>query len=238
MGWMNHKLESDGLKKYQKLQICKWYQHSGRKQEKIESLRLSVTEESEKAGLKLNIQKSKVTTPGLIPSQQIDGETVGTVTDFYFLGLQNHCKWWLQTLFQKKLAPWKKGCGKSRQCIKKQRHHFANKSMYSQSYGFSSSHIWMWELNHKKGWVLKNRCFCIVLLRKTLDFLGHQRDQTSQYLKGNQHWMFIERTDAEAPILWPPDLKSQFIGKDLDAGKGCRQEEKRGTEDEMVGWHH
>ena len=75
MGWMNHKLESDGLKKYQKLQICKWYQHSGRKQEKIESLRLSVTEESEKAVLKLNIQKTKIMATGPITSWEIDGET-------------------------------------------------------------------------------------------------------------------------------------------------------------------
>ena len=121
---------------------------------------MKVKEESEKAGLKLNIQKSKVTTPGLIPSQQIDGETVGTVTDFYFLGLQNHCKWWLQTLFQKKLAPWKKGCGKSRQCIKKQRHHFANKVLSSQSYGFSSSHVWMWELDYKEGWATPMTAAC------------------------------------------------------------------------------
>ena len=72
----------------------------------------------------------------------------------------------------------------------------------------------------------------------SLDFLGRQRDQTSQYPKGNQHWMFIGRTDAEAPILWPPDAKSQLIGKDTDAGKDWGQKEKWATEDEMVGWHH
>ena len=136
------------------------------------------------------------------------------------------------------LAPLKKSYDQFRQHIKKQRYYFADKGLSSQSYGFSSSHIWMWELNHKKGWVLKNRCFCIVLLRKTLDFLGHQRDQTSQYLKGNQHWMFIERTDAEAPILWLPDARRQLTGKDPDAGKDWRQEEKGTTKDEIVGWHH
>ena len=87
-----------------------------------------------------------------------------------------------------------------------QRHYFANKGLSSQGYGFSSSHVWMWELDLNP--------------------------------KGNKFWIFIGRTDAEAPILWLPDAKSELTGKDPDAGKDWGQEEKGTTEDEMVGWHH
>ena len=135
-------------------------------------------------------------------------------------------------------APWKKSYDKPRQCIKKQRHHFADKSPFSQSYGFSSSHVWMWELDHKEGWVLKNWCFLTVLLEKTLESPVDCKEIKSVNLKGNHFWIFIGRTDAEAPILWLPDAKSWLISKDPDAGKDWRQEEKETTEDEMVGWYH
>ena len=117
---------------------------------------------------------------------------------------------------------------------------FADKGPYSQTYGFSSSHVWMWEFNHKEGWVLKNWCFLIVVLEKTLESCLDGMEMKGINPKGNQPWIFIERTDAEAaaPILWSPDLKSQLMGKDPDAGKGWGQEEKGTTEDEMVGWHH
>ena len=139
----------------------------------------------------------------------------------------------------KTLAPRKKSCDEPRQQIKKQRHHFANKSLYNQSYDFSNSHIHMWNLDPKGGWAPKNWCIRIVLLEKTRESIGLQGDQTTQP-KGNPPWIFIGRTDAEAeaPILWPPDAKSQLTGKDPDAGKDWRQEEKGTTEDEMVGWHH
>ena len=98
----------------------------------------------------------------------------------------------------------------------------------------------MWELDHKEGWVLKNWCFWTVLLEKTLESPMHCKETKPVNLKGNQSWTFIRRTDdeAEALILWPPNVKSQIIGKDPDAGKDRRQEEKVTTEDEMVGWHH
>ena len=136
-------------------------------------------------------------------------------------------------------APWKKSYDKPRQHIKKQRHHFANKGLYSQSYGFSSSHVWMRELDHKKGWVLKNWCFWTVL-EKTLESPLDCREIKPVNPKGNRSWIFIGRTDAEAEtlILWPPDAKNWLIGKDPDTTKDWRQEEKRMTEDEMVGWHH
>ena len=129
------------------------------------------------------------------------------------------------------LAPWKKSYGQPRQHIKKQRHSFANRGLSSQSYGFSSSHVWMWELDCKENWVLKNWCFWTVVLDcKKIEPV---------HPKGNQSWIFTGRTDAEAeaPILWPPGVKNWLTGKDPDAGKDWRQE-KETIEDEMVGWHY
>ena len=118
--------------------------------------------------------------------------------------------------------------GKPRQCIKKQRHHFANKGLYSQSYGFSSCHVRMWELDHKESWVPKNWCIQTVVLEKTLESPLDCKEIKPVSPKGNQLWIFIGRTDAEAeaPILWPPDANSWLIGKGPDAGKDRRQEEK------------
>ena len=108
------------------------------------------------------------------------------------------------------------------------------------SYGFSSSHIWMWELDHKEGWAPKNWCFPTVVLEKTLESPMDCKEIKPVNSKGNQPWIFIGRTDAEAeaPILWSPDAKSRLIGKDPDSGKDWGQEEKEATEDEMVGRHH
>ena len=179
--------------------------------------------------------------PGSAPeSWQIVGETMETVTDFYFGGLQNHCRWWLQPWNYNTLAPWKKSYDQSRQHIKKQRHYLANKGPSSQSYGLSSSRIWMWELDHKESWMLKNWCFWTVVLKETLERPLDCKEIQPVHPKGNQAWIFIGKTDAEAetPILWPPDAKNWLIGKEPDAGKDWRREEKGMTEDEMVGWHH
>ena len=126
-----------------------------------------------------------------------------------------------------------------RQHIKKQRHYSANKGPPSQSYGFFSSHVWMWELDYKESWAPKNWCFWTVVLEKTLESPLDSKEIQPVHPKGNQSWIFIGRTDAEAeaPILWPPEAKNWLIWKDPDAGKDWRQEEK-GTTDEMVGWHH
>ena len=136
------------------------------------------------------------------------------------------------------LAPWKNSYDKPRQCIKKQRHHFANKGPYSQSYSFSSSHAWLWELDHKEGWAPKNWSFWTVVLEKTLESPLDCKIKPVNP-KGDQPWVFIGRTDveAEAPILWLPDMKSWLIGKDSNARKDWVQEEGM-AEDEMVGWHH
>ena len=131
----------------------------------------------------------------------------GSSGRFYFLGLQNCCRQWLQP--------------------------------YSQSYGFSSSHVRIWELDHKESWALKHWCFWTVVLEKSLESPLGCKEIKPVNPKGNQSWIFIGRTDAEAeaPILWPPDAKSWLIWKDSDAGKGWRQGEKGTTEDEMVAWH-
>ena len=120
--------------------------------------------------------------------------------------------------------------------IKKQRQHFANKGPSSQSYGFSGSRVWIWELDHKEVWALKNWCFQTVVLEKTLESSLDSKEVKPVSPKGNQPWIFVGRADAdaEAPILWPPDAKSQLVGKDPDAGKDWGQEEKGATEDEMV----
>ena len=120
--------------------------------------------------------------------------------------------------------------------IKKQRQHFANKGPSSQSYGFSGSRVWIWELGHKEVWALKNWCFQTVVLEKTLESSLDSKEVKPVHPKGNHPWIFTGRTDAkaEASILWPPDEKSQLIEKDPDAGKDWGQEEKGATEDEMV----
>ena len=115
-----------------------------------------------------------------------------------------------------------------------------NEGPSSQSYGFSSSHVWMWELDYKESWVQKNWCFWTVVLEKALESPLDCKEIQPDHPKGDQSWVFIGRTDVEAetPILWPPDVKSWLIWKDPDAGKDLGQEEKGMTEDGMVRWHH
>jgi len=138
----------------------------------------------------------------------------------------------------KTFAVWKKSYDQLEQHIK--RHYFANKGPSSQSYGFSSSYVWMWELDYKESWAPKNWCFWTVVLEKTLESPLDCKEIQPVCSKGNQSWIFIGKTDAEGetPILWPPDVKNWLTGKDPDAGQDWRQEEKGTTEDEMVGWHH
>ena len=125
------------------------------------------------------------------------------------------------------------------QCYLFFQHYFVDKGPYNQSYGFFRRHVWMWELDHKENWAPPNRCFWTVVLDKTLESPLDCKEIKPVNSKGNQSWIFIGRTDAEAegPILWPPDAKNWLIGKNPDAGKDWRQEEKGTTEDEMVGWH-
>ena len=118
-------------------------------------------------------------------------------------------------------------------------HYFANKAPSSQSDGFSSSHVWIWELDHKEGWVLKNWCFWTVVLEKTRESPLDCKEIQPVHPKENQAWIFFGRTDAEAEApIWPPDVNNWLIGKDPVSGKDWKQEEKGMTEDNMVGWHH
>ena len=137
------------------------------------------------------------------------------------------------------LAPWKKSYDQP-SIVKEQRHDFADKGPSSQSYGFSSSHVWMWELDYKESWELKNWYLGTMVLEKTLESPLDCKKIQLVHPKGKQSWIFTGRIDAEAevPILWPPDANNWLLGKDPDAGKDWRQEEKGTTEGEMVGWHH
>ena len=177
---------------------------------------------------------------GPITSWQIDGERNGnSVADFVFLGSKITADGNHSHEIKRHLLLGRKAMMKPRQHIKKQRHHFVDKGLYSQSYGFSSGHVWMWEVDHKESWVLKNWCFWTVVLEKTLENPLDCKEIKPVHPKGNQSWIFIGGTDAEpeAPILWPPDEKSRLIGKDPDVGNDWKQE-KGMTEDEVVGWHH
>ena len=138
------------------------------------------------------------------------------------------------------LTPWKESYDQTSQHIEKQRHYFVNKGLSSQGYGFFSGHVWMWELDYKESWALKNWCFWTVVLEKTFQSPLECKEIQSVHPKGNPSWIFIGRTDAEAetPILWPPDGKNWLIWKDPDAGKDWRWEKKGRTEDEMGGRHH
>ena len=124
--------------------------------------------------------------------------------------------------------------------IKKQRCYFANKGLSGQGCGFSSSHVWMWELDYKESWAPKNWCFWTVMLEKTLESPLDYKEIQPVHPKGDQSWVFTGRTDVEVetPILWPPDANNWLIWKDPDAGKDWGQEEKGTTEDEMVACHH
>ena len=119
-------------------------------------------------------------------------------------------------------------------------HYFVNKGPPSQGYGFSSSHVWMWEMDYKESWTPNNWCFWTVVLQKTLESPLDFKEIKPVNPKGNQSWIFTGRVDAEAEalIFWPPDTKNWLFGKDPDAGKGWGQKEKGAREDELVGWHH
>ena len=158
---------------------------------------------------------------------------------FFFWALKSHT-WWLQGWNQKMLTPWKESCDQPRWHIRKQRHYFVNKGPSSQGYGFSSGRVWMWELDYKESWAVKNWWFWAVVLEKTLENPLNCKEIQLVHPQGDQSWVFIGRTDVEAetPILWPPEGKSWLIWKAPDAGKDGGQEEMGMTEDEMVGWCH
>ena len=153
----------------------------------------------------------KIMASGPITPWEIDGETVQTVR-----GLQNPCRWWCSHEIRT-LAPWKESYDQPRWHIEKQRHYFANKGPSSQSHGFSSGHVWKWELGYKESWALKNWCFWTVVLEKTLESPLDCKEIQPVHPKGDQSWIFTGRTDTEAetPISWPPDVKNWLIWKGI-----------------------
>ena len=153
---------------------------------------------------------------------------MGKQWEILFGGLQNHCRWWLQPWNKKTLTPWKESYVQPRYHIKKQRHYFANKVPSSQGYGYSSGHVWMWELDYKENWVQKNWCFWTVVVEKTLESPLDCKEIQPVHPIGNQSWVFIGRTNVEAEtlILWPPHVKRWLIWNVPDAGKDWRWDEK------------
>ena len=172
---------------------------------------------------------------GPITTWQTDGETMETVSDFIFLGSKITADGDCSHEIKRCLLLGRKAVT----IIKKQRHYFANKGPSSQTYVFSSSYVWMWELDYKECWALK-KWYLNCGLEKTPESLLDCKEIQPVHPKGNRSWIFTGRIDVEAdtPILWPPDVKNWFIAKDPDGGKDWRQEEKGTTEDEMVGLHH
>ena len=189
-------------------------------EEELKNLLMKVKEESEKAGLKLNIQKAKIMVSGPITSWQIDEETMETVTDFIFLGSKitedGNCSHEIKRhlLLGRKAMTNLDSILKSRDIICWWR-------SICQSYGFSSSDVWMCELDYEESWALRNWCFWTVVLEKTLESPLDYKEIKPVHPKGNQSWIFIGRTDAEAetPILLPPDEKNWPIRKILMLGK-------------------
>ena len=157
-----------------------------------------------------------------------------------FWGVPKSLQMMTEAMKLKDTCSWKKSYDQPRQHIKMQRYYFVNKGPSSQGYGFSSGHVWMWELDYKESWAPKNRCFWTVVLEKTLESPLDCKETQPVHPKGDQSWIFIGRTDVEAetPVLWPSDAKNWLIWKDPNAGKDWSREEKGTTEDETVGWHH
>ena len=231
LGWSIARIKTAG-KKYKKPEICRWYHPYGRKQRNIKE----PSNESERGAWKswLKTQHSKNKDHGIQSHH-----SVKTVKNFIFLGSKitadSDCSHKIKRHFllgRKAMT--------NLDSILESRHYFANKCPSSQSYGFSSSHVWMWELDYKESWALKNWCFWTVVLEKTLESPLDCKEIQPVNPKGNQFWIFFGRTndEAEAPILWPSGMKRWFTGKDSDAEKDWLQEEKWVTEDKIVEWHH
>ena len=197
---------------------------------------MKVKEESEKVGLKLNIQKTKIMASGPITSWEIDWETV---SDFIFLGSKITADGDCSHEITRCLLLGRKVMTNLDSILKVRDITLLTKVCIVRAMIFFSSHVWIWELAHEENWAPENWCFWTMVLEKTLESPLDSKEIKPVPLKGNQSWIFIGRTEAEAeaPILWPPDMKNRLIGKDPDAGKDWRQEEKGMTEDKMVGWH-
>ena len=240
LAWMKHKLESwlpGEISVTSDMQMTPPY---GRKWKRAKEPPDENEEESEKVGLKLNILKTKIMASGPIISWQIVGETVETLTDFSFFGSKITTEYDCSHEIKRHLLLGRKVMKNLDSILKRRDINLPTKGPSIHSYGFSTSHVWIWELHSKELWGPKNWYFQNVVLEKTLESHLDCKEIQPAHPKGNQSWIFIGRTNAEAetPIMLSPDAKNWLIWKDSGAGKDCRWEEKATTEDEMVGWHH
>ena len=185
---------------------------------------MKVKEESENVGLKLGIQKTKIMASSPITSWQIDGETVETVADLMILGSKITADGDCSHEIKRHLLLGRKVVTNLASILKSRDVTLPTKVHLVKAMVFSSSHVWIWELDYKESWVPQNWCFWTVVLEKTLESPLDCKEIQPIHPKGDQSWVFIGRTDVEAetPILWPPDVKSWLIGKDPDAGKDWR----------------
>ena len=179
-------------------------------------------------------------TSGPIISWEIDGETVETVSDFIFWGSKITADGDCSHEIKRRLLLGRKVMTNLDSILRSRDITLSTKVHLVKAFGFSSSQVWMWELDYKESCVPRNWCFWTVVLEKTLESPLGSKEIQPVHPKGDQSWVCIGRTDAEAetPKLWPPDVKSWLIGKDPDAGRDWGQEEKGTTDDEMAGWHH
>ena len=209
-------------------------------EEELKSLLMKVKEESEKVGLKLNVQKTKIMASGPITSWQIDGETVETMSDFIFWGSKITADGDCSHEIKRHLFLGRKVMTNLDNILKSRDITLPTEVRLVKGYDFSSCHVWMWVLDYEESWVLKCWCFWTVVLEKIHESPLHCKESKPVHPKGNQSRLFIGKTDAEAetPILWPLDAKNWLTGKDPDAGKDWMWEEKGMTEDVMVEWHH
>ena len=193
-----------------------------------------------KVDLNLNIQKTEIMASSPITSWQIDGKQWKHWETVFWGGSKITADGDCSHDIKRHLLLGRKAVTNLNSILKSRDINFPNKGLSSQNYGFSSSHVWMWELDYKESWALKNWCYWTVVLEKSLESPLDRKEIQPVHSKGNQSWIFIGRTDAEAetPILWPPDAKNWLLGKDPDAGKDWGQEEKGMAENENVGWHH
>ena len=203
------------------------------------NLLMRVKDESEKSGLKFNIPKTKIIASRSVTSWQIEGEKVEAVINFIFLGCKITEDGDSRHEIKRCLLLRRKAMTNLDSELKN-RHHFAQKGPCGQSYCFPSSHVLMWNLDHKEGWAWKIWCFWIVVLEKTLGRSFDYEEIKPVNQKGNQPWIFIRRTDteAEAAKLWPHCVNSQLIGKVLDAEKDWGQNEKVVVQDGRVTSYH
>ena len=209
-------------------------------EEELKSLLMKVKEESEKVGLKLNIQKTKIMASCPITSFEIDGETVETVSEFIFLGSKITADGDCSHEIKRHLLLGKNVMTNLDSLLKSRDITLPTKVRLVKAMVFPVVMYGCWQLDCEESWVLKNWCFWTVVLEKTLESPLDCKEIQPVHPEGDQSWVFIGRTDAEAEItiVWPPDVKGWLIGKDPDAGRDWGQEEKGMTEDEMAGWYH